>query len=46
MFASLDKNKDGYLVKEEVPNQYKSQLETIDANGDEKISKEELVKVF
>ncbi|WP_299159191.1 hypothetical protein [uncultured Tenacibaculum sp.] len=46
MFTGLDKNEDGFLVKEEVPNQYKSQFETIDANGDKKISKEELVKVF
>ncbi|WP_299159188.1 amidohydrolase family protein [uncultured Tenacibaculum sp.] len=46
IFNSLDKNKDGFLVKEEVPNQYKSQFESIDTNGDKKISKEELIVVF
>ncbi len=46
LFNSLDKNKDGYLVKEEVPSQFKSQFETIDTNGDKKISKKELFKVF
>ncbi len=46
IFNNLDKNKDGFLVKDEVPSEYKSQFNTIDINKDKRISKEELIKVF
>src|SRR4051794_4696934 len=38
----LDKNKDGYLTREELPESLRKHFDQIDTNKDGKISKEEL----
>ena len=41
-FATLDKNKDGKLTKDEVPERMQSFFDAIDANHDGAVSKQEL----
>jgi len=39
-----DKNKDGYLSKDELPERFRSYFDQLDANHDGKLSREELVR--
>ncbi len=41
-FEEFDKNKDGYLTKDELPQRLRHSFEKIDTNKDGKISREEL----
>src|SRR5687767_8735202 len=45
LLERFDKNKDGFLDRSEVPEQLKKRFDRVDANGDGKLSKEELQKV-
>ncbi|HCU36939.1 MAG TPA: hypothetical protein DGT21_16275 [Armatimonadetes bacterium] len=42
MFAEFDKNSDGRLTKDELPERFADRMMRADANGDGAITKEEL----
>jgi Ca2+-binding EF-hand superfamily protein len=44
IFERLDRNKDGFLTKDELPERLRDRFDEIDTNKDGKISKEEFVK--
>ena len=46
LFKSYDKNKDGFLDSEETENMRRAPDKKADANGDKKISKEELIDSY
>jgi Ca2+-binding EF-hand superfamily protein len=45
LLEQFDKNKDGYLDRDEVPERIKGRFDQIDANSDGKLSGEELARV-
>ena len=46
VFKEWDKNGDGKLMKEEVPNRLQSEFDTVDTDHDNHLTKEEMEKAF